>query len=89
MTDPDHYSRPERFVERGIARRHLELIRQRGFCLVCVHRDTSGTYWGKSVCSLGVGRMHPHCETDGRSLKFTVDEAAIEKFKQGEMKNAA
>lgn len=88
MTDADHYSRPERFVERKIAKRYRAAIHKHGLCLVCIHRDRDNTYWGKSVCSVGQGRLHPQCDTDGRSFKFTVDPEAIEQFKEG-MKNAA
>lgn len=88
MTISDAYSKPERFTERKIAKRYRAAIHKCGLCLVCTHRDKHHTYFGMSICSVGEGRRHPQCETDGRPFKFTVDGDAIEQFKQG-MKNAA
>lgn len=67
------YTAPEANTERRICGRIRAQI-LKDACAVCTHRVEG---WGKSACTL-VGRTYPACGSDGRSLRFNPDHAAID-----------
>jgi len=74
-------TRPERAAQIRQAKRYKRAIEKQGICCACVHRDRSGTYWGRTVCKIGQDRQHPACERDGKGLRFEFDPAVLEQFK--------
>jgi hypothetical protein len=71
---------PEMFVERRICGRLVGKI-LRNACAVCLHRDRvplRGVY----TCQL-FGRRYPQCGSDGRALRFEIDETALVGFTEG------
>lgn len=79
----DDYTRPERVTELRLARRKFEKrykasVQKHGLCSVC--RFSSMTF-GIHHCRLWLERRYPQCEKDGKQVRFEVDPAKLEQFK--------
>lgn len=78
MTD-GALTRPERAAQIRQAKRYRAAIEKRGLCCACKHRGDE-TYFGLNVCSIGQQRRHPQCETDGKALRFELDDTVLAEF---------
>ena len=66
------YTRPERAMERQLAKRTLAKINRAGGCAVCQHAVHG---WGRAACDTP-GRVFPRClSTPGK--QFELDEAKL------------
>lgn len=79
--DPVGLSRPEAFVESRFRDRYREVLRARGLCVFCQHRETT---FGVVHCQHRPDRQKGKCQTDGQGPQFRVDAQMLE-----EIRNAA
>lgn len=66
---------------RRAVKRYKAHVEKHGACAVCKHRNRTETYFGRSVCRVGQTRTINECQSDGKGVKFELDEAVLEQFR--------